>query len=161
MVQAQKILKKGDKRFLFQVELNWLSKQKGVLSANDVNGIVHVATPPIFGGEGNDWSPEHLFLGSVNSCFMSTFLDFVKKLHFEISRFECDIIGQVEIVEGKYQFTYINIYPTVYVADVTLKEKAELALEKAQKYCLISNSIKAEVIYHSVVIKDPHPRYFN
>ena len=154
MTDIQPILRKKEKQFLFQVELNWLSKQKGILSAHDVRGTVHVATPASFGGEGKDWSPEHLFLGSLSSCFMATYLVFTKKFLFEISRFECNVIGQVELIEGKYQFTSINIFPKIYVADDALIEKARLALQKTQEYCLVSNSIKAEVIYHSEVIID-------
>ena len=157
MTDTQPIIRKKEKQFLFQVELNWLSKQKGILSAHDVRGTVHVATPASFGGEGKDWSPEHLFLGSLSSCFMATYLVFAKKFQFEISRFECNIIGQVELTDGKYQFANINIFPKIYVADDTLKEKATLALQKTQEYCLVSNSIKAEVIYHCEVITDHYP----
>ena len=159
MTDTQPILRKKDKPLVFQVELNWLSKQKGILSANDVRVTVHVATPATFGGEGKEWSPEHLFLSSISSCFMTTFLAFAKKLQFEITRYECNIIGQIELIEGKYQFTSINIFPNIYVADDSLKEDARLALLKTQKYCLVSNSIKAELIYHGEVFTDHYPRW--
>ena len=158
MTAIQPILKKTDKQFLFQVELNWLTKQIGILSANDVRGTVQIATPASFGGEGKEWSPEHFFLGSISSCFMTTYLTFAKKLQFEISRFECNTIGEIELKEGKYQFTRINIFPNIYIADDAFTENARLALEKTKKYCLVSNSINAEMIYHCEVIKDHYPR---
>lgn len=74
-----------------------------------------------------------------------------KKLQFNISAFECNTIGQIEIVNGKYKFTLINVYPKVFVADESLKEKANMALEKTHKYCLISNSINAAIFYHSEI----------
>jgi len=143
---------KQDKQFLFEVQLNWLIKKTGVLSANDANGTLQVATPRQFGGEGKEWSPEHLFLGSVSSCFMTTYLFFAQKLGFAISHFECNAVGQVAIVDGKYQFTHINIYPEIYLADDGVKPMAILALQKTQKHCLISNSIRAEIIYHGEVL---------
>ncbi len=142
---------KTDKQFLIEVKLNWQEKNKGVLSAVDADGIIDVATPPEFGGEGKPWSPEHLFLSSVSSCFMTTYLAFAKKMQFNISAFECNTIGQIEIVNGKYKFTLINVYPIISVADESLKEKANVALEKTHKYCLISNSINAAIFYHSQV----------
>jgi peroxiredoxin-like protein len=142
---------KTDKQFLFEVNLNWQEKSKGILSAIDVDGTIHVATPTEFGGEGKLWSPEHLFLSSISSCFMTTYLAFAKKLQFNISAFECNSIGQIEIVEGKYKFTLINVYPKILVADESLKEKANVALEKTHKYCLISNSINAAIFYHSQI----------
>jgi organic hydroperoxide reductase OsmC/OhrA len=152
MADIQHISRKRDKQFLFQVELNWLLHQKGVLSAQDVTEKIHVATPALFGGEGMEWSPEHLFLSAIGSCFMTTYLTFAKKFGFEISNFECSTIGEVDLVEGRYQFTRISIFPKIFISDEALKPKAKLALEKTQKYCLVSNSINAAIIYHSEVL---------
>ena len=44
---------KTDKRFLFEVQLNWLTGKRGIIAAKDAEGTLHVATPPKFGGEGN------------------------------------------------------------------------------------------------------------
>lgn len=143
---------KTDKRFLFEVQLNWLTGNRGIISAKDAEGTLHVATPPKFGGEGKPWSPEHLFLGSISSCFMTTYLAFTKKLGFDISNLECSAIGQIRIVEGKYKFTNIDLYPKVYIAAESLREKAMRALEKTHKFCLVSNSVNVEIIYHSEIL---------
>ncbi len=158
MTDIQHKMRKGNRQFLFEVDLNWLSENKGILSANDAAGAIQVATPAAFGGKGKEWSPEHLFLGSVSSCFMTTYLLFARKSELEVSRFECNIIGQIELTDGKYQFTHINIFPKIYVADEALKEKAKLVLQKTQQYCLVANSIKAKMIYHAEVLKDSPPR---
>lgn len=152
---------KNDKQFLFEVQLNWLADKTGILSARNAAGTIHVATPPEFGGEARSWSPEHLFLSSISSCFMTTYLAFAQKLGFEISHFECNSIGQIEIVEGKYKFTHINLYPKVYIADEVIRDKANLAMEKTHKYCLISNSVNAEIYYHSEIVSDPHSKKVN
>lgn len=152
------IIRKTDKRFLFEVQLDWLAGTRGILSAKDADGTVHIATPPAFGGEGRPWTPEHLFLSSISSCFMTTYLVFAKKYLFEISHFECNAIGQIEVINGKYKFTSVNLYPKVYIADETLRKKANLALEKTHKHCLITNSVNADVFYHSEVLIDQHPK---
>ncbi len=142
---------KTDKQFLFEVKLNWIESAKAVITAPDTEGSVQVATAPEFGGVGKPWSPEHYFLSAISGCFMTTYLAYAKKLDFDIKDFNCDIIGQIEIVAGKYKFTHINIYPNIYIADETIREKANMALEKTHKYSLVSNSIDADIIYHSKI----------
>ncbi len=146
---------KSDKQFLFEVTLNWLADTRGILSAKDAEGTIHVATPPEFGGEGKPWSPEHLFLSSISSCYMSTYLLFAKKLGFVIKNFESNAIGQIQLADGKYKFTQIDVFPKIYIADEAVREKANQAVEKTHKYCLITNSVNAAVFYHSEVLINP------
>jgi len=141
---------------LYETKLNWLSADRGILHARGVNGPVYVTTPLEFGGSGKEWSPEHLFLSSIISCYMSTFLSFAKKINFTITHFECSAIGEIELIAGKYKFTRVNIYPKIYIAGESLREKAETAIQKTQQYCLISNSINAAIIYHSQVLTEHH-----
>ena len=142
---------KTSKHFAFEVNLNWLADTRGILSAKDARGTIHIATPPAFGGEGKPWTPEHLFLASISSCFMTTYLAFAKKLHFGISHFECSAIGQIELINGRYKFTTIDLYPKIFIADEELREKANQAVEKTHRYCLISNSVNADIYYHTEV----------
>jgi len=146
------MITKIHKPIFFDIELNWLQDRKGVLTATDALGVIHVATPPAFGGEGKPWTPEHLFLGAISSCFMTTYLAMAHKLKFEITHLECQAIGQVEIVEGKYRFTNINLYPKVYVSGEEIREKADLAMQKTHRHCLISNSVNADIFYHSQIL---------
>jgi peroxiredoxin-like protein len=146
---------KKDKQFFFDVQLNWLEGKRGILSAKDAAGTIHVATPPEFGGEGKPWSPEHLFLSSISSCFMTTFLAFADKLHLEISKLDCDTVGQIEIIEGRYKFSEINLYPRIFIANESLRELTNKVVEKTHKYCLITNSVNAIVYYHTEVLIEP------
>lgn len=143
---------KTENQFFFEVDLHWLRKQRGVLSAKDAEGTIHVATPQVFGGEGKPWTPEHLFLSAISSCFMTTYLAFAKKLKFEISNFACEAVGQIRLVDGKYKFTRVDLFPKVFIANVELEEKARSAMEKTHKYCLISNSVDTTIFYHSEVL---------
>ena len=83
---------------------------------------------------------------------MSTYLVFVNKMKIENTGFECTATGQVELVDGKYKFTYVHIYPKAYVGNDEDVEKAKVAMEKVKKYCLISNSINAEIVQHPEVV---------
>ncbi len=146
------------KQIVFTTDLNWIGGDMGIVSSQSIKQSIHVTTAPEFGGEEGEWSPEYLFLSSLTSCFMSTYMVFVKKLKFEISHFECTATGQAEVVDGKYKFTYVHLYPKILIACESEMEQAQLALEKTQKYCLISNSMNAVIIYHpEVMIARPAP----
>jgi organic hydroperoxide reductase OsmC/OhrA len=147
---------KSEKTFPFEVKLHWIAGKKGLLSAHDAEGTLHVATPPAFGGEGKPWTPEHYFLCAVSGCFMTTFLAFAQKAGLSITGFECPVIGQIHLRDGRYVFTTIDLYPVVTLADESLREKATLVLEKTHKYCLVTNSISTPVFYHSQVKINPH-----
>ncbi len=136
---------------VFETALNWLNDDRGVVHAHHVNGTIHVATPEAFGGSGKDWSPEHLLLGAVVSCYMSTFVFFAKKMKILYRHMECRATGKVELVNGKYQFIKLNVFPTVYIDNDAARTAVDAALVKTQQHCIVSNSISAPIAYHSEV----------
>jgi organic hydroperoxide reductase OsmC/OhrA len=99
----------------------------------------------------NEWNAEHLFLSAVTTSFLSTYIDLAKKMKFENAGFECTATGQVELVDGKFKFTFIHIYPKAYVMNDGEIEKAQLALVRAKKTCPIFNSINSEIVLHPEV----------
>ena len=88
---------------------------------------------------------------------MTTYLVFAKKIGFAISRFECIAIGQIGIVNRKYKFTDVNLYPKVYIANEMLREKANLAMIKTQKNNLVASSVNATIYYHSEILTETNP----
>ena len=90
----------------YQVKLNWLEDRKGVIQSEVLDSKIEVVTPPEFpkGIEGK-WSPEHLFVAAVNSCFMTTFLAVAENSKLDFSAMECNAVGTLDKVEGKYQIT--------------------------------------------------------
>lgn len=133
----------------YNVNLKWNSDRKGILSSNELPTIIEVATPPEFDkGIPNIWSPEHLYTASILSCFMTTFLAIAEFSKFDFIDFECSSDGILEKVEGKYLMTQVIIKPVLTISDPNDTEKAERILQKSEKACLISNSIKTDVLVH-------------
>ena len=147
---------KNNKPIIFTSELYWSGDKTGVVGSSLLKSFA-VSTSPEFGGPEGEWSAEHLFLSSIISCFMSTYLSFVNKMKIENTGFECTATGQVELIDGKYKFTYIHIYPKAFVGNDADVERAKVAMEKTKKYCLISNSVNAEIVQHpEVVVEKQH-----
>lgn len=130
----------------YNVNLTWKSGRLGEVSSPEINAAIGVATPPEFkGGMSGIWSPEHFFTAAVNSCFMTTFLAIAENSKLEFNSFDCKATGILEQVEGKYLMTKVELEAFLSVPEGTDKEKAERVLQKSEKACLISNSIKSEV----------------
>ncbi len=141
----------SENKNLFQASVFWLNGKKGMITSSEVNGTIHVETAAVFGGKGQSWSPEHLFLSSLSSCFMSTFLGYAEKLMLSIDGLSCRVSGVVEMVNGRLSFTRIDLYPDIYIERAENEKIAHLALQQTHKQCLISNSINSEINYHSSI----------
>ncbi len=137
----------------YNVQIEWNKDRKGIMCSPELNtptlggGCIEVATPPEFPkGIPGIWSPEHLFTASVSSCLMTTFLAIAENSKLEFTRFHCDSKGKLDQVNGKYLMTEVILEPTVTIVDEKDRERAERVLMKAEAACLISNSIKSNVI---------------
>ncbi len=143
----------------YQVDITWSKDRKGVMSSPEVtggtlkNGCIEVATPPEFPkGIAGLWSPEHLYTGAVASCLMTTFLAIAGNSKLEFTSFACTAKGKLEQVEGKFLMTEVMLEPTLTIVHEEEREKALRVLEKSEKACLISNSIKALIRMSPMVV---------
>jgi organic hydroperoxide reductase OsmC/OhrA len=125
--------------------IEWTGEKKGLLSVVGLPSL-EVATPPEFGGLEGYWSPEQYLVAAVNACVMTTFLAIAQLSKLEYESYQAQATGKLEKPEGQgYQVTEIIIRPTLVITHNKDLERAARLLEKAEKQCLISNSIKAAV----------------
>lgn len=136
----------------YNVNLKWNAERVGEVSSPELNSKIEVATPPQFtkGVEGV-WSPEHFFTAAVNSCFMTTFLAIAENSRLEFKEFNCNAVGVLDQVDGKYIMTEVILSPTLVITKEDDKEKALRVLDKSEKACLISNSINSKVSLNPIV----------
>ena len=136
----------------YNVNLKWNAERVGEVSSPELRSKIEVATPPQFpkGVEGI-WSPEHFFTAAVNSCFMTTFLAIAENFRLEFKEFNCNAVGVLEQVKGKYLMTEVILNPTLVITKEEDKEKALRVLDKSEKACLISNSINSKVSLNPTV----------
>lgn len=130
----------------YEVNLQWSTERKGVLSSPILNEQMEVATPPEFPkGMPGIWSPEHLFVAAINSCLMTTFLAVAENSKLEFTHFDCAAEGLLEQVDGKYRITKVVLRPKVVVPASVNHDRVKRVLDISEKHCLISNSILSEV----------------
>lgn len=137
----------------YNVNLNWETDRKGLMSSPVLQSTIEVATPPEFPkGIAGIWSPEHLLVAAVNSCLMTTFLAIAEnsKLHFE--KFESNANGKLEKVDGKFMISEIELTPSLTISNEADRERAIRVLEKSEAACLISNSVKSRILFNPKVM---------
>jgi peroxiredoxin-like protein len=104
------------------------------------------AAPPIdFGGPGDAWSPEHLLLAAVQTCFLFTLRSVALVSKVEFAALEVDATGTVDRQDGGTRFTEIVLRPRLTVPPGTDHERALKILEKAEKACLVSASLTTPI----------------
>lgn len=133
-----------EQQYTYTAQVSWIGEKKGVAAA-DALPQIDVATPPEFGGHEGRWSPEHLLVSSVASCIMTTFLAIAEASKFEFTSYESSVIGRIEQVEKRYEFTHLKVTVRLGVLEESAVSKGERLLQKAEQNCFISNSLKAEV----------------
>jgi len=135
-----------EQEYFYSTKLEWVEGRMGQLSLPGFPKIT-VATPSEFPkGVPNTWSPEHLFVASINICIMTTFLAIAENSKLDFSAYSCEGTGKIEKVENRYLFTEVELIPKIVVKYTKDIERAERIIKKAEEHCLISNSIKTRVI---------------
>lgn len=130
--------------FTYRTTAEWMGRRNGRVSSAGKEPFVFSA-PPEFRGEGGFWSPEDLFVGAVETCLMLTFLSLAEKHHVPVEAYYSEATGDLEYANGEYRFTRIRIKPTVIIPTTDHAPKTLQLLQAAQRDCLVSNSIQAEV----------------
>ncbi len=104
------------------------------------------SSPPVeFGGPGDAWSPEGLLVAALADCFIFTFRAVARAAKLEWTDLSVDAEGTLERRDGVTAFTAFRVHAALGVDAHVDPAQARAALERAERGCLISNSLKAPV----------------
>ncbi|MEX2685038.1 MAG: OsmC family protein [Candidatus Sigynarchaeota archaeon] len=147
----------------YKVELEWLNDTANPYkrmarmgsTADKLPEIICVTPPEFKKGIANHWSPEHLFVSSCVACFFTTFMSISESSNLPVKSFKVGGMGILaKDKDGKSAMTKLDLYPEIVLEKDGDIEKAKKVAEKAEANCLIANSMKTEVIVHSLVRKE-------
>ena len=93
---------------------------------------LRTAPPADFDGPGDAWSPEHLLLAAVQTCFLFTLRSIARASRVDFVSLELDAAGTVNRQEGVTRFTEIVLRPRLVVVPGTDRERALRLLEGAR-----------------------------
>ena len=115
---------------------------------------LRTASPAEFGGPGDRWSPETLLVGAVADCFILTFRAVARASTLPWTALRCRVTGTLDRIERVTQFTAFELHAELCVPDGTDGTLARRAAEKAERGCLIANSLKAPVHLRVEIVND-------
>jgi len=132
-----------------------LPHRYSVVASAETGGDVHLeshglsplqsSAPVEFGGAGDRWSPETLLTAAVADCFALTFRAVAAASKVVWTGLRVEVDGRLDRVDRTLQFTRFDLRARVRVPAGANVEQARRALEKAERGCLISNSLKAPI----------------
>ena len=103
------------------------------------------SSPAQFDGPGDRWSPETLLVAAVGDCFILTFTAIARASRLTWTDLRCVVTGTLDRVARDAQFTAFDLAVTLLLPAGTNEDQARQVLAKAERGCLIANSLKALV----------------
>ena len=132
-------------QYFYETEVQWIGGRRGLVTAAGLPNI-EVTAPPEFQGDDLTWTPEHLFVAAVNSCYMATFAAIADVSKLDVLSFSSKATGMLEKIEGKgYRITEVVLKPALLLKSEADVERGMRLLNKALQHCFVSNSIQCEV----------------
>ncbi len=127
----------------YQVHAAAVTEGSVTLGAEGLPDLASVP-PPQFGGPGGQWSPETLLVAAVADCFVLTFRAIARASKFDWRELTCDAQGTLDRADGVVRFTAIALRARLTVPAGADEERGRRLLEKAEKTCLVTSSLRAE-----------------
>ena len=142
---------------LYETSVTWTGGHRGHLKLG--NGPeMDFSAPPASHGEAGVLTPEDAFVGAVNTCVMLMFIWAAERFRLNLVSYECRAEGTKLIELDRTEiFARVVLKPRITVrAGNELPEAVERrvrrALESAQKYSLVANSVKSKVIIEPKIV---------
>ncbi len=107
--------------------------------------VLSSAPPVEFDGPGDHWSPETLLVAAVADCFVLTFRALARAAHLPWTTLDCRVTGTLERVERLPQFTRFDAAVRLEIPAGAAAVEAQRLLARAERSCLVSQSLKAAV----------------
>ena len=110
------------------------------------------SAPPEAQGHSGVLTPEDAFVAAANSCIMMMFIWATERFRLKLLSYECRAEGTKLIeLDRTETFTHLHFWPVIRIEQGAepigpLEDRVRRALRSAQKYSLIANSVKSEII---------------
>ncbi|MCX6873076.1 MAG: OsmC family protein [Verrucomicrobia bacterium] len=116
------------------------------------------SAPPDAHGHPGVLTPEDAFVAAANTCVMMMFLWAAERFKLKLLSYECRSEGTKLIELDRTEiFTRLQFRPVIRIAAAgesreAIEVRTRRALQAAQKYSLVANSVKSEIVVEPEVI---------
>ena len=131
--------------FTYEAELEWRGGRHAEITSGSRPALAVMPPPGSPAGSEASWSPEHLFLASLQSCTMLSFVAHCAHNGLEMVSYRSAATGSLaRNAERRYAFQTVSMVVFVRMAGGHATAARDLT-EKAQRDCFISASTTADV----------------
>lgn len=115
------------------------------------------SAPPDAQGHPDVFTPEDAFVASVNTCIMMMFIWATERFKLNLQSYQCRAEGTKLIELDRTEiFTEIKLWPHISIAangakTEVIEARINKALQAAQKYSLVANSVKSDIIVEPTI----------
>ena len=131
--------------YSYRTTAHWTEHKRGIVEGEGIPRTINFEAPPEFGGEPGLWTPEHLLLAAVSTCYVATLRAVVEASKAEFHSLELTVEGVIEKQEGGFRFTRILLRPVVTIEKDAELERMGRLVEKAERVCLVSRSLSCTI----------------
>jgi organic hydroperoxide reductase OsmC/OhrA len=110
------------------------------------------SAPPDAQGHPGVLTPEDAFVAAANSCIMMMFIWAAERFKLNLLSYDCRAEGTKLIELDRTElFTHLHFWPIIRVSaggeeHQVVRGRIARALNSAQKYSLVANSVKSEIV---------------
>lgn len=115
------------------------------------------SAPPDAEGHAGVLTPEDAYVAAINSCIMMMFIWAAERFKLDLRAFSCRAEGTKLIQLDRTEiFTDVILWPQIVVgangqASDAVERRVRRALSSAEKYSLIANSVKSEIVIEPTI----------
>ena len=116
------------------------------------------SAPPDAHGHAGVLTPEDAFVAAANTCVMMMFIWAAERFKLKLLAYECRTEGTKLIELDRTEiFTRLHFRPVIRIAAAgearaAIEARTRRALQAAQKYSLVANSVKSEIVVEPELI---------
>ncbi len=135
----------------YHTTVRWTGEHRGHLVLG--NGPeMDFSAPPDAHGQAGIFTPEDAFVAAANTCVMLMFIWAAERFKLKLLSYECRAEGTKRVeIDRTEIFTRLHFWPSIRVSAggeprETVEARVRKALQAAQKYSLVANSIKSAIV---------------
>jgi len=140
----------------YHTTVNWKGEHWGhIILGNGPE--MDFSAPPDAHGHPGVLTPEDAFVAAANTCIMMMFIWAVERFKLDLVSYDCKAEGTKLIELDRTEiFTHLRFRPMIKIRagqelPETVRERTLRALKSAQKYSLVANSVKSQIIIEPTV----------
>ncbi|MCU0484075.1 MAG: OsmC family protein [Chloroflexi bacterium] len=140
----------------YATTVTWKGEHWGHISMGNGPEMAFSA-PPDAHGHPDVLTPEDAFVAAVNTCVMMMFIWATERFRLDLVSFDCRAEGTKLIeLDQTETFTHLRLWPRICIragaeSPAVVEARIRRALQSAQKYSLVANSIRSEIIIEPAI----------